>query len=408
MPSNFKSFLLGEATASESRREANVKQLLSFLQRHLGVLHRLPGTERVVNTKHGRTQGLRYFFGNRSLRFNFQGASDRPHSIDVWDGRGFHPSRTVHLDGLELNAPFGGLLDALKGRVAEAAEEPKLRVTGPSEDKHESDVVTKLEKDARKAGVVPYEQQLEDLEELVRGVVKKNLANAIFIGGRGGVGKTHTVEKVLHDLGLSDGKGYYKVSGSASPAAVYRKLYEYRDGLVLFDDSDSALESQEGRNIFKAATDTKKTRKVAWERAGGNIFDPTKPPEIIAHDPAKVETWIRQQVSRGGFPSHFNFNGKVIFISNLPLDKLDPDGALRTRAYVIAVDPTNSEVLAYMRKIADKIPLEGDVKLTHAERMEVVDELVDEEDLSLRKLVRGLNMRAAGMPNWRRLLRSYA
>lgn len=407
MPATFKTFLLGEATVSVSRWEASLKPVLDFLEKHLGVLHRLPGVEKFVNSKHGKGHGLRYFFGNRSLRFDFSGTGDKPYAIDVWDGRGFHPNRTVHVKGIDLTKVGKSLLDALKGAVKEADDEPKLRVSGPSEDKHENDVVARLERDARKAGAVPYEQQLEDLEDLLRGVVKKNLANAVFIGGRGGVGKTHTVEKVLHDLGLSDGKGYFKISGSASPAAVYRKLFDYRDDLVLFDDSDSALESQEGRNIFKAATDTKKVRKIAWERAGGNIFNPDKPPEILKGDPESIKIWLDQQASKGAFPSHFNFNGKVIFISNLPLDKLDPDGALRTRAYVIAVDPTNQEILDYMRKIADKIPLEQG-SLTHAERMEVVDELQGEDDLSLRKLVRGLNMRAAGMPNWRRLLRSYA
>ncbi len=33
-------------------------------------------------------------------------------------------------------------------------------------------------------------------------------------------------------------------------------------------------------------------------------------------------------------PRYFDFTGKIIFISNLPLDKLDPDGALRHTACI--------------------------------------------------------------------------
>ena len=97
-------------------------------------------------------------------------------------------------------------------------------------------------------------------------------------------------------------------------------------------------------------------------------------------------------------PRYFEFTGKIIFISNLPLNKLDPDGALQTRGYVLNVDPTNEEIYDFMYKIADKIPLEVDYELSTQARHEVIEVLrsrkIPEKKANLRSLVRALNTRA--------------
>jgi hypothetical protein len=102
-----------------------------------------------------------------------------------------------------------------------------------------------------------YDKQLADLENLIK-MTASGASNALFIAGRGGIGKTFTVEKVLRDIGLSDGNGYFKNTGTASAAGIYSLLFKYQNDIVLFDDSDDALKDQEARNMFKAATDTKR------------------------------------------------------------------------------------------------------------------------------------------------------
>lgn len=196
-------------------------------------------------------------------------------------------------------------------------------------------------------------------------------------------GKTQTVEDMLHAAGKSDGEGYFKITGSATPVGIYRILYNHRRDIVLFDDSDSALNDQEGRNLFKAASDTKKVRKISWMKGGKNFVDPQD------FDEDNDDELL---------PRYFEFTGKIIFISNLPLNKLDPDGALRTRGYVINVDPTNEEIYDFMLKIANKIPLDVDYPLGEKERLEVVEVLrtrkVGDKTANLRSLVRALNTRA--------------
>lgn len=266
-----------------------------------------------------------------------------------------------------------------------------------------SEVADRLEADAKKQAKIPYEDQLKDMKEIVHGVVSKGLSNAVFVTGKGGTGKTHTVEETLKAIG----KKYVKNTTTSSPSAMYRTLFDNKDSIILFDDADSALDDQEGRNLIKAATDTKKQRLMSWPKTSSWTYDPAKPPK----DVSDYDAWKSDMKSNGHYPKSFEFTGKVIFISNLPLKKLDPDGALRTRGFIVNVDPDDDEIITFMRKIADNIPLEGNAKLSSAERQEVVD-VIDGDKASggtnIRKLVRGLNIRASGMSNWQDLIKRYA
>lgn len=248
-----------------------------------------------------------------------------------------------------------------------------------------------------------YEEQLDSLKTAMK-LLMSNATNAIFLAGRGGTGKTQTVEDVLADAGKTDGNGYFKITGSASPAGIYRTLFQHKKEILLFDDSDSALADQDGRNLFKTASDTKKVRKISWQKGGKSYVDP--------------DDYDEEDESSDVLPRSFEFTGKIIFISNLSLNKLDPDGALRTRGYVINIDPSNEEIYSYMRKICTKIRLEVDYPLSDNARREVVDLLetrkLPDKMANLRSLVRGLNTRAGielsggSAQEWQQFVKRYA
>ena len=212
-------------------------------------------------------------------------------------------------------------------------------------------------------------------------------------------GKTHTVEKVLAELGLRDGDGYYKQTGSSSAIGVYATLFNNRDGIVLFDDCDGALSDQDARNVIKAATDTKKERKLAWGKRSSMMYDPEQEDDIEPDD-----------IGVDKFPRFYFFKGRIIFISNLPIDKLDPDGALRTRAFMVDINPTRDELLDFMEKIVHKIPLDDGLTLDKAGREAVVRAIRADKrssGLSIRKLVRSMNLAATGVENWEELVQLY-
>ena len=153
---------------------------------------------------------------------------------------------------------------------------------------------------------------------------------------------------------------------------------------------------------MKAALDTKKKRKLTWSKHASWLFDPANQEEM-----AKTEDSIAVGEEPEMFPKYYDFEGRVIMISNLSADTLDPDGALATRGFILTLDPTKDEVFAFMRKIAPKIPVEGR-QLTDAERNEVVDMIEKQPGTAnIRKLVRGLNMCASGVPNWQRIVERY-
>lgn len=263
---------------------------------------------------------------------------------------------------------------------------------------------------------VTYSDSLAHLEGLTQGLIRGSF-NALFVAGKGGTGKTQTVEQVLHDNGLVDGNGYFKVTNSASPRGLYEVLYKYRDDVILFDDCDGALDSQDGRNIIKSATDTKKVRKLAWAKKGSGMYDPDSPSELAKADAkanraeaAEGEDELDDEVDER-VPRYFNYTGQIIFISNLPLAKLDPDGALRTRAFIIAIDPTPDEIIERMGQILNSIQLENGLELSSKERQKVLDVIKAgrrKSEASLRTLVRALNLAASGAPNWEELVRRYA
>lgn len=250
-----------------------------------------------------------------------------------------------------------------------------------------------------------FEKQLLDLENLVKLTVN-GAANALFVSGKGGVGKTHTTEKILASMGLRDGNGYFKNTGSASAAGMYSLLFRYKNDIIFFDDSDDALKDQESRNLLKAATDTKKIRKLVWNKMGKNVVD-------------NEDMTDEEILDQGLIPRFFEFTGKVIFISNLDLDKLDPDGALRTRAFIINIDPTEMEIYDFMEKIVGDIKLEEGLSLDMKARKHVVDLLrkgKSKQSANLRKLSRGLNMSAGALAagvevsddDLRRMIETYA
>lgn len=299
-----------------------------------------------------------------------------------------------------IDASDAGKIDAAKilAAISGGDDAVAFTITGGSKEEQIVDGASEADIDR-----MSYEEQLDSLKSGMK-LLMSNATNSMWVGGRGGTGKTQTVEDMLHAAGKSDGEGYFKITGSATPTGIYRILYTHRKDIILFDDSDSALNDQEGRNLFKAAADTKKTRKISWMKGGKNFVDPAD--------------FDEEDDNEDILPRYFDFTGKIIFISNMPLAKLDPDGALRTRGFVMNVDPTNEEIYDFMNKIVDKIPLDVNYPLSKESRMEVVDVLrarkISEKSANLRSLVRGLNVRAGiesqggSEEEWRRFVKMFA
>ena len=161
-------------------------------------------------------------------------------------------------------------------------------------------------------------------------MVMGGVVNSMIISGEGGLGKTYTVMNMVRKAGLVEDVDYVRVAGFTTPKALYRTLYVYNEKTLIFDDCDAAFRDPTSANILKAALDSSKRRRISWytERAGGG---------------------------EDSLPEYFDFEGKVIFITNIPLNKFAD--SLRSRSYCIDLSMTFDDKIQRMEHIiADICP----------------------------------------------------
>jgi hypothetical protein len=234
------------------------------------------------------------------------------------------------------------------------------------------------------------------LEDYVDMVAKRKI-NSALVTGEGGLGKTYTVMQVLKDSGLQDLSGflenaevgakmndldigYIQIKGFSTPKAMYRTLYEHRKHIIVFDDCDSIQRDPNAVNVLKAALDSYETRMVSWNAESfGNADD--------------------------GLPRSFEFTGGILFISNLPKEKIAQP--IRSRAPCIDVGMSRAEVIERMRAIVASPKFMPEAEMEHKQdALEFVAEnafnpLVQE--LNLRTLINVVHVREAKPDSWKRM-----
>lgn len=239
------------------------------------------------------------------------------------------------------------------------------------------------------------DELLEDVYEISRRV-GAGAFNSLFISGRAGTGKTYNVEKALKDEGMREDEDYFKVSGTVSVIEMYKKLYQYKTKLLVFDDCDSVFRDEQGRNILKGALDTKKVRRISYLKKMKMLFDP----KDYENDPEG----LFNEVESGNVPSYFDFEGQVIFISNLKKDVADPDGAIRSRSILIDINPDDATVMERMRVLLpDLEPRELPMK----DKEEIFDFMKDSKSVSMRTFVKAAGFKMSGLTNWKRMAQRY-
>ena len=147
-----------------------------------------------------------------------------------------------------------------------------------------------------------------NLERLTK-MVGRGIQPSLVITGGAGLGKTYLVKKTLTDMGLEEAKQFVHFKGRATAAGLFVTLYENSDKIIVLDDCDSVFKDMDAVNMLKAALDSYDTRKLSYIS--------TKPLKDAYGDPV---------------PRHFEFTGKIIFISNISQSKLDD--AIKSRSFV--------------------------------------------------------------------------
>ena len=223
------------------------------------------------------------------------------------------------------------------------------------------------------------------VEQMVSMIADGTMPSAI-ITGEGGLGKSYTVMQSLERAGLKNitdlaafeigtklnlSKSYRIVKGFSTAKGLYRTLFESNGMTVVFDDCDSILKDDVARNLLKGALDSFSKRYISW------MAD------------------MRDE----DLPKSFEFTGRVIFISNMPLERIDQ--AIRTRAMVVDLTMTEEQKVERMDVISKSSEFLPEVSTKAKEEALVFlkNNIGRIPNLSLRSLIQVSKIAARG-GNW--------
>ena len=236
------------------------------------------------------------------------------------------------------------------------------------------------------------DERFEFVGDLVTMVVNKTAASAI-ITGEGGLGKTYTVIKTLESCGLQDATNLMEVEdedevmerdatmftvvkGFSTAKGLYRILFEHRDSMIIFDDCDNVLKDPVALNLLKGALDSYDKRIISWNCESKGDDD---------------------------LPRSFQFNGGVIFISNLSLPTLNQ--ALRSRSLCVDLSMTLEQKIERMGTLVAMDSFMPEVAMQFKkDALALIDKnKKTASEISLRTLIKICKIRSGGAKNWAKL-----
>ncbi len=161
----------------------------------------------------------------------------------------------------------------------------------------------------------------KELTDYIDAFGKKNMSLLIIVS-KGGLGKTTLSENVL----IKQDPVVFK--GHVTPLAMYKELFfrsqEEKDFITIFDDVDALLGSKTNVALLKQLCETRENKTIRYSSTS----------HILR-----------------GIPSDFEVSCKVLMMLN-DVETLRANQSLKallTRAHLIYFEPSDSEVLSYLK-----------------------------------------------------------
>ena len=227
------------------------------------------------------------------------------------------------------------------------------------------------------------------VEKLVT-MVASGVQPSAVVTGEGGLGKTYTVTKTLEANGYKDisdlaefevgsiintRKCFTFVKGYSTAKGLYRTLFENNKSIIVFDDCDAVLKDPVALNILKGALDSYGKRIISWNA----------------------------DMRDDDLPKSFNFEGRVIFISNMSQDKIDQ--AIRSRSMMIDLSMTTNQKIDRMEHISKSEAFLPEYdKSVKADALALIRAIKDDcKEISLRTLIAVAKVRASNPTDYKDL-----
>lgn len=218
-------------------------------------------------------------------------------------------------------------------------------------------------------------------------LVHKTITGAytsLIISGPGGIGKSHPTKAALRWAHLNDDVDYVEVSGKMTAPGLFKALWAVRDGgVLLIDDCDSVFEDNNALNLLKAALDSSDRRVISWFSQG---------------------SWIEDE----GMEAQFEFQGQVIFITNIDFDAEIEKGtkrsvhleALVSRSVLMDLDiKSTRDLLVRIEDMVMNVGMVDKFGLDENQKRDLVDFMTEHaskfRSLTLREAVKMAKMIAA-------------
>lgn len=284
------------------------------------------------------------------------------------------------------------------------------------------------------------------MSDLVK-LVAKDVSKSLFIYGGAGTGKTFVVNQTLKNEGLVKDEDYYVQKGKVTPVALYQMLFLHRNDnkILVFDDADTAFDSEDAANILKAALDTTdpENREISWAsnrtvnvdkwdkekrrkyeqdmddiltKIGDDEEEDEEPdwvtPEEAADDPDRYfsngkpkKGAHKKKEKKFALPGKFRFNGRIIFISNKTKDQVDQ--AVLSRSYKIDMSLTPDQMFTRMERLLPHMVPEvqdEELKKRVLNTLKALSRTGKLEYPNMRTFEQAIKIANSGLPNWADLL----
>lgn len=220
-----------------------------------------------------------------------------------------------------------------------------------------------------------------DMTNLAK-MVASGVSPSLLVTGMPGLGKTYTITNTLRAMGLEEGIDFIHVKGRSTAAGLFITLFENSDKLIIFDDCDSIFKDADAVNLLKGALDSYERRVISWMAA--------KPLKDTDGEP---------------MPRSFEFRGRVIFISNLPIANVD--SAIRSRAFAQDITLTAEQLI---QRMTDLLPMVEQQIKDMSIKQDALDALREAHakyagvELNFRSLIKAIRIRQMGFDNWREMV----
>ena len=180
-------------------------------------------------------------------------------------------------------------------------------------------------------------------------MVAKDFSKGLVLKGSGGFGKSFAVMTTLNELGLKINEDYVLINAYITPLSFYETLFNYRDKIIVLDDSSGILNNEKSLTILKNAL---------W-----SVSDVRTVSYLSTTDKLNVE-------------SSFEFTGRIIVCCNKLNEKDLSVSALKTRCLFQTVEFSYKDKLEILAEIS-KIPYK---ELTDRERLEIIKFIKENSD----------------------------